>query len=59
VPDVIPVVGYADDVVVVALALRSVVRAAGPEALVRHWPGTPEGLAVVRRLAGLPSRATD
>ena len=59
VPDVIPVVGYADDVVVVALALRSVVRAAGPEALARHWPGTPEGLAVVRRLAGLPSRATD
>lgn len=51
VPDVVPVVGYADDVVVLALVLRSVVRAAGPEALVRHWPGTPEGLAVVERLA--------
>jgi uncharacterized membrane protein YkvA (DUF1232 family) len=50
VPDVIPVVGYADDVVVLALVLRSVVRAAGPEALERHWPGTPEGLAVVQRL---------
>ena len=59
VPDVIPVVGYADDVVVVALALRSVVRAAGPGALERHWPGTPEGLAVVRGLSGLPSRAAD
>ena len=59
VPDVIPVVGYADDVVVVTLALRSVVRAAGPEALERHWPGTPEGLAVVRGLSGLPSRAAD
>jgi uncharacterized membrane protein YkvA (DUF1232 family) len=53
VPDVIPVAGYADDVLLVAWVLRSVVRAAGPEALDRHWPGTPAGLAVVRRLAGL------
>ncbi|WP_341927853.1 DUF1232 domain-containing protein [Nocardioides psychrotolerans] len=50
VPDVIPVVGYADDVVVVALALRSVVRSAGPDALHRHWPGTPQGLATITRL---------
>ena len=54
VPDVVPVLGYADDVVVVALALRAVVRRAGAEALARHWPGDPAGLAVVSRLAGLP-----
>ena len=53
VPDFIPVVGYADDAVVVALVLRSVVRVAGPEALARHWPGTPQGLLVVQRLAGV------
>jgi uncharacterized membrane protein YkvA (DUF1232 family) len=53
VPDVVPVLGYADDVVVVAWALRSVVRGAGEEALVRHWPGEPAALDVVRRLAGL------
>lgn len=53
VPDVIPVAGYADDAIVVALTLRSVVRHAGPQALERHWPGTPDGLAAVRRLAGL------
>lgn len=41
VPDVIPVQGYADDAVVVALALRSVARHAGPEALDRHWPEPP------------------
>jgi uncharacterized membrane protein YkvA (DUF1232 family) len=52
VPDVVPVIGYADDAVVVALVLRSVVRRAGPEALRRHWPGTPEGLDLVLRLAG-------
>lgn len=50
VPDVIPVVGYADDVVVVALALRSVVRAAGVDSLERHWPGTAAGLATLKRL---------
>lgn len=51
VPDFIPVLGYADDAIVIALVLRSVVRAAGPQALERHWPGSPEGLAAVRRLA--------
>ncbi|MEU4291965.1 DUF1232 domain-containing protein [Kribbella sp. NPDC026596] len=55
VPDFIPVIGYADDAVIVAFALRSVTRRAGPAALDRHWPGTPDGLAAVRRLAGLPA----
>ncbi|MET8003683.1 YkvA family protein [Nonomuraea glycinis] len=55
VPDFVPVLGYADDAIVVALVLRSVVRGAGPQALERHWPGTPDGLAAVRRLAGLPA----
>ncbi|MDH2413725.1 DUF1232 domain-containing protein [Nocardioides sp. CER19] len=53
VPDFIPVIGYADDVVIVALTLRSVTRVAGADALDRHWPGTPEGLRAVKRLAGL------
>jgi uncharacterized membrane protein YkvA (DUF1232 family) len=53
VPDFVPVLGYADDVVVVAWALRSVVRRAGWDAVTRHWPGEPSGLAVVTRLAGI------
>jgi uncharacterized membrane protein YkvA (DUF1232 family) len=52
VPDVIPVLGYADDAIITVLALRSVVRRAGPDALARHWPGTPDGLAALHRLAG-------
>ncbi|OOC56108.1 MULTISPECIES: YkvA family protein [Nocardiopsis] len=52
VPDFVPVLGYADDAIIVALVLRSVVRNAGEQALERHWPGTPDGLAAVRRLAG-------
>ena len=53
VPDFIPVVGYADDVIVVALVLRSVVRRAGREKIERHWRGTPDGLVLLRLLAGL------
>ena len=55
VPDVVPVLGYADDAIVVALVLRSVVRRAGPDAVARHWPGTPDGLAALRRVARLPA----
>ncbi|CAN5730828.1 DUF1232 domain-containing protein [soil metagenome] len=53
IPDFIPVIGYADDAIIVALALRSVTRRAGPAALEEHWPGATEGLQAVRRLAGI------
>ena len=53
VPDFIPVLGYADDALAVALVLRSVVRKAGPDALDRHWPGTAQGLLLVKRLVGV------
>lgn len=55
IPDFIPVLGYADDAIVVAIALRFATRRAGREAVERHWPGTPEGLSAVLRLAGLKS----
>jgi uncharacterized membrane protein YkvA (DUF1232 family) len=58
VPDFIPVLGYADDAIVVVVVLRSVVRIAGSDALERHWPGTADGLAALRRLAGLPGAPT-
>lgn len=53
VPDFVPVLGYADDIIVIALVLRSVVRHAGPDVVQRHWHGSPEGLALVSALAGL------
>ncbi len=53
VPDFIPVLGYADDAIIVALVLRFVTRRAGAEAIERHWPGTPQGLAALRTLAGI------
>ncbi|BCJ28531.1 YkvA family protein [Actinocatenispora sera] len=50
IPDFVPVLGYADDAIVVAIVLRSTIRRAGPDAIARHWPGTPDGLAAVHRL---------
>jgi uncharacterized membrane protein YkvA (DUF1232 family) len=50
IPDVVPVLGYADDVIAVLWALRSVIRVAGEEPIRRHWPGTPDGCAALLRL---------
>jgi uncharacterized membrane protein YkvA (DUF1232 family) len=52
VPDFIPVVGYADDAVLIAIVLRSVVRRAGPAKVAEHWPGSAAGLRAVEALAG-------
>jgi len=53
IPDLIPVIGFADDVIITALVLRWITRTAGADALTRHWPGTPDGLVALRRLCGL------
>jgi uncharacterized membrane protein YkvA (DUF1232 family) len=53
VPDFIPVIGYADDAIIVAAVLRSVARRAGVQALERHWPGTRDGFAALCRLTGM------
>lgn len=55
VPDVIPVLGYADDAIIVTAVLRGVVRRAGLDAVRKHWPGTDDGFAVLCRLTGLPA----
>lgn len=55
VPDFIPVAGQADDAIIVALVLRSVLRASGPERLRKHWPGPDSSLSVLLRLMGTPA----
>ena len=56
VPDFIPVVGYADDAIIVAAVLRSAARHAGVQAVERHWPGSRDGVAALCRLTGLTPR---
>lgn len=53
IPDFVPVLGYADDAIIVTAVLRSVVRRAGLDAIRAHWPGTDDGFAAVVRLTGL------
>lgn len=57
VPDFIPVAGHIDDLLVVVLALRVVLRASGGELLREHWPGPERSLAVVQRLVGVATPA--
>ncbi len=57
IPDVIPVLGYADDAIIVTAVLRSVVRRAGIDAVRAHWPGTEDGFTTLTRLAGFDRSA--
>jgi len=50
IPEFIPVFGPLDDVVVVALILRRLVRHAGPELVSDHWRGDPDLMRKILKL---------
>lgn len=56
IPDFIPVMGYADDAIIAAAALRSLARTKGVPALRRNWPGTDAGFESLLNAAGLGVR---
>ena len=51
VPEFIPVLGPLDDVIVVGLVLRHLVRRAGAGVVLEHWRGDPRVLRTAFRLA--------
>ena len=53
VPDWIPGVGQADDLAVIAMALRRLLHGAGYDLIYEKWRGSDEGLALVLTLAGV------
>jgi uncharacterized membrane protein YkvA (DUF1232 family) len=51
VPDFVPVAGQLDDVVIVAVVLRGLLRGGGEPLVREHWPGPDNSLALVLSLA--------
>jgi uncharacterized membrane protein YkvA (DUF1232 family) len=56
IPDFIPVLGYADDAIIVVAVLRSVVRRVGLAPLRDHWPGTDDGFKALCKATGLTAQ---
>lgn len=55
VPDFIPVAGYLDDAVLVAFALRHILRGTSHELIEENWPGPSQSRDFIIRLAGYES----
>lgn len=53
IPDFVPIIGYADDAILVSFVLRRLIQRAGSDKLREHWPGSPEGLDTLRRVLRL------
>jgi uncharacterized membrane protein YkvA (DUF1232 family) len=53
IPDFVPVIGSADDLIVSAVVLRWVGRRVGLDVLWARWTGGPAGFEVLRRLLGI------
>ncbi len=53
VPDWLPVIGQADDLAVITLAIRRLLNGAGYDVIYELWRGSDEGLALVLTLAGV------
>ena len=53
IPDMLPVVGWADEVILIMFAVDSLIERAGPEVVEEHWDGPGDLLEMVREVVGL------
>jgi uncharacterized membrane protein YkvA (DUF1232 family) len=53
IPEVIPVIGWADDVVIVLFAIDSLIERSGHDIVQEHWDGPGDLLALVRDVVGI------
>jgi uncharacterized membrane protein YkvA (DUF1232 family) len=54
IPDFLPVIGWADDLIIASLVLRYLIKRAGAETVRVHWPGDAEGLSTLGVLLRIP-----
>jgi uncharacterized membrane protein YkvA (DUF1232 family) len=53
IPDIIPVIGWADDVILMMFAIDSLIERAGQDIVEEHWDGPGDLLSMVREVVGL------
>lgn len=53
VPEFIPVIGWADDVLFMLFAIDSLIERSGPEIVAEHWDGPGDLLAMIREVTGV------
>jgi uncharacterized membrane protein YkvA (DUF1232 family) len=53
IPEVIPVIGWADDVILMMFAIDSLIDRAGPEIVEEHWDGPGDLLGLVRDVVSI------
>jgi uncharacterized membrane protein YkvA (DUF1232 family) len=53
IPEIVPIIGWADDVLIVMFAIDSLIERAGKEVVEELWDGPGDLLALVRDVVGL------
>ncbi len=53
IPEIVPIIGWADDVLILMFALDSLIERAGEEVVLEHWDGPGDLLSLVRDVVGL------
>lgn len=53
IPEIVPVIGWADDVLILMFAIDSLIERAGEEVVSEHWDGPGDLLSLVRDVVAL------